>query len=340
MKVIPVEGQEREWQAYAAASPVAGLYHLLECRSVIEEVFGHRCHYRMAVADRVQGILPLVEMKSLLFGHFLVSMPFFNSGGIAAESPEAEAALASEAETLAARLRVRHVELRQQNPISIAWQSRSHKVRCVVDLTPGRELLFQKLSSRLRGKIRKAERAGARFESGAGELVSDFYIVFARNMRDLGTPVYSRTLFEAVLRHFADRAVVFVVRLEGKPVSAAIGLRAGGIMELPWICSNYDCANLYVNEYLYWSAMLWASENGLGELDLGRSSVDSGPHRFKKQWNPAELPLFWYYWLGKDAALPELNPANPKFRLAVRCWQNLPLAVAGRLGPAIVANIP
>ncbi len=289
------------------------------------------------------GVLPLVEMRSALFGRFLVSLPFVNYGGILADTPECEAALAAAAVELAAATKAHHVELRQSfaaaNCREAGWKLRRHKAALVVRLKTDPAAHWSELSSRLRGKVRKAEKSGAAFSVERSEALSDFYRVFSLNMRDLGTPVYSPAFFHNIF-HFAKDAAVLLVRRAGRPVAAAIALRRAESVELPWICSDYSQSSFNVNEFLYWSAIQWGCQSGAKELDLGRSSVDAGTYRIKIQWNPEVRPMYWYYWLAAGATPPELNPNNPKYALAIRCWKKLPVSLANRFGPWIVRNIP
>jgi len=337
-------GREAEWQTYVASAPHASLYHALEWRDVLLRAFGHRSWYLMAQDDgKTRGVLPLVEMKSSLFGHFFVSLPFLDYGGILADTPEYEGALATAAADLAAKRGAHHIELRQSfaaaSPAEPGWKLRQHKAALVIPLNVDPDTHWSALSSRLRGKVRKAEKSGTTFSVGTAEELDDFYRVFGLNMRDLGTPVYGRAFFQNVLRSAKDAAVL-LVRREGRPAAAAIALRRGERVELPWICSDYSQSSFSVNEYLYWNAIQWACRSGVRELDLGRCSIDGGTFRFKIQWNPEVRPLFWYYWLASGSELPELSANNPKYALAVRCWKKMPLALANRVGPWIVRNIP
>ena len=337
-------GRDDEWQAYVDSAPHASQYHALEWREILQRTFAHRSWYLMArESGRVRGVVPLVEMQSPLFGHFFVSLPFLNYGGILADTPECEAALATAAADLAVKRGARHIELRQPgvlaSPTGEGWTLRQHKAALVVNLSADEEKIWSDLSSRLRGKIRKADKSGAVFSVEGSEALADFYRVFALNMRDLGTPVYSESLFRNILRSTKD-AVILLVRCQGHAVAGAIALRHGERIELPWICSDYAHASHHVNEFLYWNAIRWACSAGARELDLGRSSINSGTYRFKMQWQPEVRPLYWYYWLASGIALPELNPSNPKYALAVRCWKRMPVALANRLGPWIVRNIP
>jgi serine/alanine adding enzyme len=336
--------REAEWQTYIEGAPHASLYHALEWREVLQRAFGHRSWYLMAQDNgRTRGVLPLVEMKSSLFGHFFVSLPFLDYGGILADTPECEAALATAAADLAAKRGAHHIELRQSFAAArcaeAGWKLRQHKAALVIPLNVDPDTRWAGLSSRLRGKVRKAEKSGATFSIGTAEELDDFYRVFGLNMRDLGTPVYSPVFFENVLR-FAKDATVLLVRREGWPAAGAIAVRRGDRVELPWICSDYSQSSFSVNEYLYWNAIRWAFNSGACELDLGRCSIDGGTYRFKMQWTPEVRPLFWYYWLAPGNQLPELSANNPKYALAVRCWKKMPLALANRVGPWIVRNIP
>ncbi|QOZ54563.1 FemAB family XrtA/PEP-CTERM system-associated protein [Bradyrhizobium sp. CCBAU 53338] len=336
-------GQE-EWQGYVERASQASLYHALGWRDVLQHSFGHRSWYLMArYRGETRGVLPLVEMKSSLFGHSLVSLPFLDYGGVLADGPEYEAALTTAAVDLATKRSAQHVELRQSTaatrPSEDGWMLRQHKAALVIPLDADADMHWSRLNSRLRGKIRKAEKSDATFSIGTLEVLSDFYRVFCLNMRNLGTPVYSLAFFKNVLR-FAEDATVLIVHREGRPAAAAIALRRNGLVELPWICSDYSQSSFYVNEYLYWSALQWACQSGAHELNLGRCSVDGGVFRFKQQWNPEVRPLFWYYWAPPGVTPPELSPSNPRYAVAIHCWKKMPLALANRLGPWIVRNIP
>jgi FemAB-related protein (PEP-CTERM system-associated) len=342
---LPAHGEgDDEWQSYVSNAPNASLYHRLEWRDILLRTFGHRARYLMARRNgRVAGVFPLIEMSSPLFGHFFVSLPFVNFGGIVADTPEVETALASAATHLFGKTSAKHIEVRQSSPgnswPASGWHLRQHKAALVLPIQSDPEPHWTGLSSRLRGKVRKAEKSGAGFSVTAADGLADFYRVFALNMRDLGTPVYTPALFRNVLGMWPESSVL-LVHLNGKPVAGAIAVRRGGHIELPWICSDYSRSSSYVNEYLYWKSIEWACSTGGVELDFGRSSVDAGTYRFKIQWNPEVRPLFWYYWLAPGTELPVLNPSNPKYELAVRWWKKMPVEVANRIGPWIVRNIP
>lgn len=341
IEVTSVEQAREAWDEYVASSPSACIYHDARWSNVLAETFGHRCHYLVATENgRAVGVLPMAEIRSRLFGHFMVSQPFVTYGGISARDDQVAALLAEAAIERCRETGARWLELRQRWTTALDWPSRQHKLALVVDLRDGAEALWTRLSSRLRGKVRKAERSGARIEVTGPEGAAQFYRVFSRNMRDLGTPVYPLRFFHCIGRHFAAETSIFLVRQADRVVAAAFGLSDRDTLQLPWICSDYRYSGNYANEFQYWSILKWAADAGYARVDFGRSTAGSGNHRFKKQWTAEEIPLKWHYWASDSSSVPQLNPDNPRFHLAIRLWRRLPLRVANFLGPRIVRSLP
>jgi FemAB-related protein (PEP-CTERM system-associated) len=332
----------REWDAFVDTAQGASVYHLYAWRKLIGELFGHESLYLAArdARNRICGVLPLVRLRSVLFGDFMVSMPYFNYGGVLAASAEVAGALLSEATTSARSLGVSHVELRHVGNVRPDWPVRTDKVAMYLGLPGSVEELSKRLGAKLRSQIKRPTREGATCISGGRELLPDFYAVFARNMRDLGTPVYPQKFFAAILDRFASQSRLFVVRLKDAPVAAGFTIGYRERLEIPWASALREANSVGVNMLLYWSILEYACEQRFATFDFGRSTVDSGTYRFKQQWGAQPHQLHWHYWMRSGGAPPMLNPHNPKYRLAVAGWQCLPLAIANRLGPMLVRNLP
>lgn len=332
-----------DWDAYLAESLDATLYHDYRWRAVIREAFGHESHYLCArrTDGGIVGVLPLVRLRSRWFGDFLVSMPYFNYGGVIAEEEAVGRALLDEAARRAAELGVRHMEVRGDGWQPAGWSLRDDKVAMVRPLPDTEEQLWRELGGKLRAQIRRPRREGARVTIGGAELLDDFYAVFSHNMRDLGTPVYPQRWFAAVLAALPrERAFVVTVSLSGRAVAAAILLGFRDRLEIPWASSLREFNRFGVNMLLYWEALREAQARGYRYFDFGRSSRDSGTYRFKRQWGAASETMLWCYWLRPGATMPDLTPTSPRFRLAVAAWKRLPLGLANRLGPHLVKNLP
>jgi FemAB-related protein (PEP-CTERM system-associated) len=202
------------------------------------------------------------------------------------------------------------------------------------------EQQWQELDRKLRNQVRKAEKSGLTAEEGGIELLSAFYDVFARNMRDLGTPVYGIGFFREVLSALPDRSRVLCVRHEGRAVAASIVHWRGRRIEVPWASALREFNPLCPNVLLYWTMIQSAIGRRCATFDFGRSTPNEGTFHFKKQWGAVARPLVWEYWTAPGHAMPDMSPANPTFGLAVRAWQRLPVPIATVLGPHIVRNIP
>jgi FemAB-related protein (PEP-CTERM system-associated) len=329
------------WDVYVHASGEASNYHQSAWKRVIEETYGHPTYYLAAFeGERICGILPLVGMKSRVFGHFVVSLPFFNYGGLVADSSEAKCALLEHAAIVAREVGARHIELRQGGASDMEWQSTAAKVAMIVPLPRSVEELRAGLSSRLRNKVKNALKNDLVARWGGIELVDSFYSVFAANMHHLGTPVYPRAWFENILKTGAGDSRILTLWNGDRPVAATLITSFRDMVELPWIASLPEERKTNSTVLLYWAALEWALSAGFRSVDLGRCTPGGGVYQFKRQWNCNEIPLHWYYWLAPGQPIPHLRPDNPKFRAAIWIWQRLPLDFANWLGPKIVRSIP
>jgi len=335
---VASEADRAAWDAFVASRPEAAGYHEWAWRGIFERAFGHECIYLCARVDgALAGVLPLVLIKSFLFGKTLTSLPFVNFGGVLAESDDVARQLADEAARIATARGAGHVELRHLGQRFPDWPCKQHKVTMRLPLETG---MWDRIDRKARNQVRKAEKSELTAVRGGRELLPEFYTVFARNMRDLGTPVYSRQLFDEVLTAFPDRAKLIVVRLKETPVAAGFTYRTGGMTEIPWASSIRDFNSLCPNHLLYWRAIETAVAEGCDVFDFGRSTPGEGTFKFKEQWNAQPVPLHWEYWLRGGGALPDQGPKNPKFRLAIEGWRRLPLWLANTVGPHIVSRIP
>ena len=336
------QSEERLWDAFVDTRPEASLYHRSPWRTLIQDLFGHETLYLYAVnaAGDWMGILPLVRLRSRLFGDYMVSMPYVNYGGALGLNVEIETALMQAAGRSGQTAGVSHIEFRDSVERAGAGKARTDKVVMELSLPASHDELWNGFSPKLRAQIRRPQREQTQVLHGGAELLPQFYQVFARNMRDLGTPVYGEAFFAAIMAAFPAAAHIVIVRHGQQPVAAAFLLGHRDRLEIPWASSLREYNQLGVNMLLYWEALRRAIEGGYKTFDFGRSSIDSGTYRFKKQWGAQPRQLYWHYWLAHGQDLPELTPNSPKYQLAIRAWKRLPLFLANRLGPHIVKNLP
>jgi len=343
MRILIAESERHAqlWEDFVARTAGCGHYHRWGWKRVIENSFGWPTFYMMGLeGDLVKAILPLVWQKSRLFGSFLTSLPFLNGGGGVGEDNHAAEALTQEAIALTQRLGANYLELRHRRPSDLGLPVKTNKVAVVHEVTPDEEKAWQSLPHKVRTDIRKCMKSELTAEFRGEEALDTFHEIFAENMRNLGTPAYGRNFFLQMLRIFPADTHICIVRHQGKPVAGSFLTGFRDTLEAGWSSSRYEYLAIKPNMFLYWKILRFAGERGYRTFDFGRSTVGSGTHRFKMQWGSKEIQLYWTYWLPSGSSLPELNPQNPRYRLAIWLWKRLPLAFTKLVGPRIVRCLP
>ncbi len=338
---IAIETDRQAWDAFVGAHPHATAYHAWAWRDVFGPVFGHEPIYLAARADaRIVGVLPLVAFRSRLFGHFFCSLPFVNYGGVLSTSPDAAAPLLAEASRIARERKASHVELRHVARQLPDAPVRQHKVTMLLSLQDTGDAQWTALDNKVRNLVRKAEKSALTSESGGSELLDAFYAVFSVNMRDLGTPVYPKRFFAAVLAASGAAARLHVVRHVGQPVAASLTIAHTDRIEVPWASSLRTARQMNPNMLLYWHMLKEAIASGARVFDFGRSTPGEGTYLFKKQWKAEPVPLHWEYALISRDAPPDQSPGSGRFQAAIEIWKKLPVPVANAIGPLVIGNIP
>jgi serine/alanine adding enzyme len=331
-----------DWSDFVATHPAATLYHTVDWIDAAHESFGCQTFYLEARSPdgKLAGVLPLVRQHSLAFGDRLTSLPYCNYGGpLVARNGVAESLMA-EAASLAADLGVSIVEIRDRASRDAAWATRADKVTFDLALPSTPEALHKALGSKLRSQIRRVERERAAVRVGGGELLRDFYRVFAENMRDVGTPVYPMRFFEVITRRLADQLCIVIIDLDGAPAAAGLLFFYREAVEIPWAACTLSAKSRSANMRLYWECLIASIARGAKTFDFGRCTVDTGTYRFKKQWGGERRQLYWHCWSRGPARVGAVGRDGGRMRLASRAWKRLPLWAANRLGPLISPGLP
>jgi FemAB-related protein (PEP-CTERM system-associated) len=310
--------------------------------SVLQKGLQHEPYcIRATLQGRTVGMLPLAFVKSMLFGRFLVSLPYINTAGVIADDPAVAAGLIDQAVQLAEQLDVRYLELRQEEEVSHSALTCANKSKVLMrlKLPATADELWTGFKAKLRSQVKSGQKHNFEVAWGGTELLDDFYAVFSHNMRDLGTPVFSPGLFASILKEFASQAELCVVRSPQQPIAAALLIHDDDRTEVPSASSLRAFNPTNVNMVMYWELLKRAVERGQQVFDFGRSSADSPTYRFKAQWGAQPHPSVWQYYL-RRGSISDMRPDNSKFGLAIRVWRKLPVALTRMIGPTIVRGIP
>jgi len=333
------EGAPGDWDTFVRSQPGWSHFHLHGWRSIMMGVLGHDSPYLAARSPdgRIVGVLPLVRVKSILFGHFLVSMPFLNYGGPLGDE-YAVRALVDYAVAMSTKQGVSVLELRGRSAMPVQLPVSHRKITVLLDIPEGgSDALWKQFDTKVRNKIRRPQKEGVTMRFGHDQ-IKPFFDILARRMRDLGTPTQSRSFFDAIGASFPDDVTFGCAYHEDRAIAGGCAIRWGDEMEMTWSSALRDYDRLAPNMLMYWEFMRRAADTGARVFNFGRSTPNGGTHEFKRQWGTHDEPLWWYEQRVSGASTPA--EGNGAVALGPRLWKKLPLSVANTLGPRIVRFIP
>ncbi len=339
------------WDPFVLGQADGTFFHLWRWKEVVQNSFNYEPFYLAAEEDgAIQGVLPLFLVNSYLFGRSMVAMPLAVYGGILAKNETAVAVLLQNATELAQHHKARYLEIRG-NPYSdlqsrhlttdgwIAAKQKNLYVTFLGSIDPDDEANLARIPRKQRRMVRQGEKYGLRFIADNLRL-REFYDVYAASVRNLGTPVYSVSYFEQLVKTFSEDCRVFLVEHQGKIVAGVLTFFFKDQVMPYYGGALRENLQLAPNDFMYWELMRYGAANGYKIFDFGRSKEGTGPYNFKRHWGFEARPLpYWYFPLGGHS-IPDTSPLNPKFQWAIRMWRGLPLKVTMMLGPHIVRHIP
>jgi FemAB-related protein (PEP-CTERM system-associated) len=327
------------WDRFVLQCPAASFFHRSGWQKIIREVFGHDTYFLFAVKnDEFQGVLALGHVNSWLFGNSLVGLPFAVYGGVAAINEEAAAALEHEAQQVAQRLSVDHLELRNIDLRHADWPTQDLYVTFRKEILADEEANMLAIPRKQRAMVRKGIKNGLTTQIERD--VEKFFTLYADNVHRHGTPAMPKRYFKALIAEFGDDCeVLTVMGPNGRPLSSVMSFYFRDEV-LPYYAGDDESAReLAANDFKYWELMRRACSRGLKVFDYGRSKKGTGSYAFKKNWGFEPQQLNYSYRLYKRDAIPQNNPANAKYKLLIETWRRMPIGLANWLGPFIVRNL-
>ena len=322
------------WDAFIAGHAAGTVFHRAAWADVMAKAYGHRTHFVMATrGEEVVGVLPLVEIKSRLFGHALISNAFCVGGGPLAADEGARARLLEEAARIGRAAGVEHIELRDTGGAE-SWRTKDDLYAGFereMDVDEAKNLL--QIPRKQRAVVRKAIEGP--FRVTVDKDLDTFFALFSRTVRDHGTPVFPKKFFAAILEAFPDGADILTVWQDDRPLSSVLSYYFRDRVYPYYTGSDPAARTAGTNDLMYWKLMRHAVGRGAKVFDFGRSKVGTGPFSFKKNWGFEPRPIAHQYLLLKRDTLPNVNPTNPRYAQLIEIWRRLPVPVANTISSFI-----
>lgn len=330
------------WDAYIEKHSQATPYHRFSWIESVKKAYGHQYFAWIAFdeSNKVCGVLPTSFIKPPLSAGKLSALPFCDVGGVLAENPAIEQILINAALEHCKKHNITTLEHRNsfsEDQNTDAVLTKVNKVRMILPLPESSDVLFANFKSKLRSQVRKAEKNGLTASTGRDiKHLDGFYQVFARNMRDLGSPVHSKKWFEEILANYQDKMIIANVYKDDIVIGAGILLFNGNKCSIPWASTNADYNRLAPNMQLYWTLLAYATDNGCDEFDFGRSTPGEGTYKFKQQWGAKPLALHWQTFKSGQLQEETVEGSSSKLRGYVETmWKKLPVSTSVAIGPNI-----
>ncbi|MGH7681247.1 MAG: FemAB family XrtA/PEP-CTERM system-associated protein [Candidatus Eiseniibacteriota bacterium] len=328
------------WDELVSRLPDATVFHRMAWQRSVGRTFGYKPRLLAARRNgRISGVLPLFLVPLLPWGRALISSPQAVYGGPIGEDDETRRELCAEAERLSRSLGAKYVEYRNLEPIP-NLPAKDLYVTFRRAILPTADENMAIIPKNQRRSIRIALKSGLTSDVGREELLDAFYALYAYSVRNLGTPVFPKSLFANLLAEYGDDCRILVVRRDKRPVAAVLTLFFRDQVLPYYAGSRREEFRNGVNDYMYWALLIYGMEHGYKVFDFGRSKKGSGSYDFKRHWGFEPIPLHYQYQLVGQQAMPDLSPKNPKFSVAIEAWKRMPLWMSVRLGPWLVRYFP
>jgi serine/alanine adding enzyme len=350
MRIVMYNAEFRNrWNELFESSSDATEGHLWEWREVIASSYRFASFYLVAEEPDKTPIaaLPLIKIRSRLYGTELASMPYIAYGGVChrnllttVEREGCNRALFNYVLQLGKAVRAKRVHVRSLALADPRFEVSTEKVTQHLALAASCKEQLRRLPAERRNRIRRCERMNITEEILSGDVergFNEFFDVYSANMSDLGSPTHSREFFRQTIFHFRDRISLIIMRHQGLAIASAISFEFRGMLSIPWSGATLAARPIYGSNALYWSAICLAIQRGCHTFDFGRSSVGSGIFEFKRQWGPAPRQTYWStFYLRAGAKAPR---QRRELQMATALWRRVPLAVARAVGPGLRKGI-
>jgi FemAB-related protein (PEP-CTERM system-associated) len=337
-------GEVRQLESFVSGHPEGTAFHRPAWLNSVARGTGNRA--LALVAERrgdLVAYLPLSEVHSPLFGRVLASSGFAVGGGILAVNDKDARDLFAVLEETALRRSFPAIELRGgvlpkgRKGWTLRYDSHCGFAR---PLAADDEAELLAVPRKQRAEVRKGLAGELTVETGTSRADREaHYGVYAESVRNLGTPVFPRSLFEAVLDGFGEDADILTVRHQGEPVASVLSLYHQGAVMPYWGGGTRAARQLRANDRMYYELMLHARRRGCSAFDFGRSKTGSGAFDFKKNWGFEPEPLGYAAWTAPGESPRDADPTSARHAAQIALWKRLPLPLANTLGPWIARGL-
>ena len=339
--ILDIFGDCRAWDEYVLAHPSATVYHMSAWGRAVSASMGHKCYY-IYVEDegKICGILPLIHVKSMLFGNALISVAFATNGGPVFDNRAVLDLLDDKCRDLMGELKLGSLECRNTASIHEDWPTKKDMYSTFRKiLSEDNEDNMLAIPRKQRAMVRKGIKFG--LKAVVDEQPDRLFAMYSQSVRNLGSPVFPKKLFYCLKQEYGEDCEILTIETDqGNPISSVMTFYFRDEVIPYYGGGTFEARGLAANDFMYWSLMERAvSERDCRIFDFGRSKNGTGAFSFKKNWGFEPKSLNYEFMLKEGGEMPDINPLNPKYQLMIKVWKKLPMPIANFIGPLISKSL-
>ncbi|MBU1713484.1 MAG: GNAT family N-acetyltransferase [Proteobacteria bacterium] len=336
--------KDPRWDNFVESHPFGLICHLSGWKQVLEESFPHMKGHYLALLNHednsIKAALPVFEVKSILTGNRLVSIPFATNCDPLISSEEDMRALLDAAINLSIKLRCSNIEIRtlasmpliQDGRIESLVYNKSHQL----SLEASPEELIKKFQNKLRQQINKSMRSGLKLQLAENEAdLSEFYNLYVKSRKRLGLPPQPYLFFKLLWEKFSSsgRIRLLCAMYKGQLAAGLMIFRFRNRCSCEYLASEESFKNLNINHFVFWEAIKLACSEGYKIFDFGRTGINNeGLMTFKSHWGTSVMDLPQFYYPGNICSDLNCPEETFSYKLIRQISKNVPDPVFQYMG--------
>lgn len=334
-------GEETSWDTYVQNCPYSTPQHLFAWKKVMEGAFKSKTYYLVAEENgAIQGVLPLIHIKSMLAGNYVTSLP----GGICTDNDEAARKLYEYARELVDAGKARYLILRDGRrkwDLERTVTDEEH-VTFLIEIPSDLNVLKLMMKQKTRQIINKVSANGMVRNLGIDNL-KQYYPIYQRAMRELGTPTLGFDFFVKLSYQFPEELNLVTITQNGNIIGGGFIHPFKQTVYCLWSGLLHKHYKLHPSYSLIWESIIFTYKHGYQLLDIGRCRKSTGGYKFKRGFGGRELQLYQQVYLNGSNQAPAVGgerKADLKYQIFIKFWKLLPLQITELLGPILRKQMP
>ena len=338
---------EPRWNSWILEHPDVTIFHTAQWARVLAECYGYRPQYAVfREAEKIVGILPIMEVRSLWTGRRGVSLPFSDECSPLMANGITLPSLIGEIRSFGMENKWDYLELRGCGDTALVGVQSDDFVAHHLTLDSSEEVQFSKLRDSTRRNMQKAIREGVEVHHLQTRRAVDlFYSLHCKTRRRHGLPPQPVRFFDLIREILLETGLGFVslARFEKQWIAGAVYFRFGSQSVYKFGASDPSFQHLRANNLLMWEAIRGLRNAGATKLSLGRTDThDAGLLQFKRGWGGVEIRLP-YHRVGlrtqSGGRKPRIRNLDSAAGLSHQVVRRLPLSVLRLLGRVLYRHV-